>query len=70
MDECCLVFDMKVKSSSKVGADYHTACFLNREENNFEFELKFNNQYKYMKPDAQADYRKKYKRKSLLSASK
>lgn len=65
MDECCLVFDMKVKSNSKVGADYHTACFLNREENNFEFELKFNNQYKYMKPDAQADYRKKVQEEEL-----
>ena len=58
IDECCLVFDMKIRDS-KVGADYHTACFLNREPNDIEFELKYNNLYKNMIPSAQAEYRKK-----------
>lgn len=65
MDECCLVFDMKIKSGSKVGEDYHMACFLNREENNFEFELKFNNLYEHMTPAAQAEYRKKVQEEEL-----
>lgn len=63
MDECCLVFDMKIKS--KVGMDYHTACFLNREPNDIEFELKYNNQYAHMIPSAQADYRKKVQAEEL-----
>ena len=63
MDECCLVFDMTIKS--KVGADYHTACFLNREPNDIEFELKYNNQYAYMVPEAQAEYRKKVQAEEL-----
>ena len=63
MDECCLVFDMTIKSA--VGADYHTACFLNREPNDIQFELKFNNQYKHMIPAAQADYRKKVQAEEL-----
>lgn len=63
MDECCLVFDMTIKS--RVGTDYHTACFLNREPNDIEFELKYNNQYAHMVPSAQADYRKKVQAEEL-----
>ncbi|KXB93442.1 hypothetical protein HMPREF3033_00418 [Veillonellaceae bacterium DNF00751] len=35
MDECCLVFNMKI--TSKVSEEYHTACFLNREDSNITF---------------------------------
>lgn len=39
MDECCLVFDMKV--TSRHGSNYHTVCFLNREESDITFLFKF-----------------------------
>lgn len=57
MDECCLVFDMKI--ISKVGADHHTACFLNREPSDVTFELKFHNGYQSAPQERQVEMRKK-----------
>ncbi len=57
MDECCLVFDMKI--TSRVGADYHTACFLNREPSDITFEIKYHNGYENAPKERQIAYRKK-----------
>ena len=57
MDECCLVFDMKITST--VGEEYHTACFLNREDSNITFELKFHNGYENAPQARQVAMRKK-----------
>jgi len=43
MDECCLAFDMSIKSV--YGAEYHTVCFLNREESDITFEIVYHNGY-------------------------
>lgn len=39
MDECCLVFDMKIQGA--VSKEYHTICYLNREPGGYTFELSF-----------------------------
>lgn len=57
MDECCLLFDMKV--TSKVGNDYHTACFLNREPSDVTFEIKYHNGYQNAPQERQIAMRKK-----------
>lgn len=57
MDECCLVFDMKVTSRHSV--DYHTACFLNREQSDVTFELKYHNGYQNAPQERQVAMRKK-----------
>ena len=57
MDECCLIFDMKITST--IGKEYHTACFLNREESNITFELKFHNGYQNLPQENQIAMRKK-----------
>ena len=63
MDECCLVFDMKI--TSKVGEEYHTACFLNREDSNITFELKFHNGYQNAPQERQVAMRKKQQEEEL-----
>lgn len=57
MDECCLIFDMKI--TNHVGADYHTACFLNREPSDITFEIKYHNGYQNAPQERQIAYRKK-----------
>ncbi len=57
MDECCLVFDLKV--TSRVGADYHTACYLNRELSDVTFEIKYHNGFQNAPQDRQIAMRKK-----------
>lgn len=57
MDECCLVFDMKV--TSRHCSDYHTACFLNREQSDVTFELKFHNGYQNAPQERQVAMRQK-----------
>lgn len=57
MDECCLVFDMKV--TSRYSVDYHTACFLNREQSDVTFELKYHNGYQNAPQERQVAMRKK-----------
>lgn len=63
MDECCLVFDMKI--TSKVGVEYHTACFLNREDSNITFEIKFHNGYENAPQERQIAMRKKQQEEEL-----
>ena len=63
MDECCLVFNMKI--TSKVGEEYHTACFLNREDSNITFELKFHNGYQNAPQERQVAMRKKQQEEDL-----
>ncbi len=57
MDECCLVFDMKV--TSRHCADYHTACFLNREQSDITFKLEFHNGYQNSPQERQIAMRQK-----------
>ncbi|OQB53190.1 MAG: hypothetical protein BWX97_00821 [Firmicutes bacterium ADurb.Bin146] len=57
MDECCLVFDLKV--TSRVGTDYHTACYLNREPSDITFEVKFHNGYQNAPQERQVALRKR-----------
>jgi len=57
MDECCLVFDLKV--TSRVGTDYHTACYLNREPSDVTFEIKFHNGYQNAPQERQVALRKR-----------
>ena len=65
MDECCLAFDMKV--TSRVGSEneYHTACFLNREDSDITFEIHFHNGYQNAPQARQVAYRKKQKEEEL-----
>lgn len=56
MDECCLIFDMKI--TSRVAVDYHTACFLNREPSDITFEIKYHNGYENAPQERQIAYRK------------
>lgn len=52
MDECCLVFELSVKSG--VGERYHTECFLNRDKaSNVDFTVSFNNGYQNSSIDNQ-----------------
>lgn len=59
MDECCLIFDLTITGT--VGTDYHTACFLNREESNFTFAVKFHNGFENAPKQRQIEMRKKQK---------
>lgn len=63
MDECCLVFDMKI--TSKVGEEYHTVCYLNREDSNVTFEVKFHNGYQNAPQERQVAMRKKQQEEEL-----
>ena len=63
MDECCLVFDMKITSSVK--QEYHTVCFLNREDSNVTFEIKFHNGYQNAPQQRQVAMRKKQQEEEL-----
>ncbi|WDC84266.1 ImmA/IrrE family metallo-endopeptidase [Caloramator sp. mosi_1] len=46
MEECCLVFELSIKSGFK--ERYHSECFLNRDKgSNIDFDLKFNNGFQY-----------------------
>lgn len=57
MDECCLVFDVSIKS--KVSPEYYTICFLNREPSNITFEVKYHNGYENAPQKRQIEMRKK-----------
>lgn len=53
MEECCLVFDMSIRST--VRATYHSECFLNRDETaNISFDIKYNNGYQHSTPEIKA----------------
>ncbi len=57
MDECCLVFDMKI--TSKVESTYHTACFLNRQPSDVTFDITYHNGYQNAPQSRQVEMRKK-----------
>lgn len=43
-DECCLVFDLNIKTGSRYGKDYYTECVLCRDaSSDIVFEARFNN---------------------------
>lgn len=54
MDECCLIFDLKVKSLNKYGEDYYTDCVLFRDaESNITLEAHYSEDNKDHKAQAQ-----------------
>lgn len=57
MHECCLIFDMKITSTVK--AEYHTVCFLNREDSNVTFEIRYHNGFENAPQERQVEMRKK-----------
>lgn len=59
MEECYLVFDMKVTSKVGADSDYHTACFLNREDSDITFEIHFHNGYQNAPQERQVALRRK-----------
>lgn len=59
MDECCLLFDMKITSS--VDECYHKVCYLNRENSNVTFELTFHNGYENAPQKRQTEMLRKEK---------
>lgn len=63
MDECCLVFDMRI--TSKVENIYHTACFLNRELSDITFEIKYHNGFENAPQERQVAMRKKIQAEEL-----
>jgi hypothetical protein len=63
MDECCLVFDMRI--TSKVDNIYHTTCFLNREISDITFEIKFHNGFENAPQERQIEIRKKIQAEEL-----
>jgi len=63
MDECCLVFNMTIKS--KVANQYHTECFLNREQSDITFEIKYHNGYQNAPQERQIALRKKQQEEAL-----
>lgn len=56
MDECCLVFDLKIKNN--INKDYQTVCFLNRDESDVTFEVSFHNELKTAPKEKQTEHRK------------
>ena len=57
MDECCLIFDVKVKG--QVDSYYYTECYLNSESSDITFELTFHNGYENAPPERQVAYRQR-----------
>lgn len=57
MDECCLVFDMKIVGD--IHEEYHTVCYLNREQGNFKFDITYCGKYEYYTPEKQVEMRQK-----------
>ena len=57
MDECCLIFDMKILSN--VDKQYYTECYLNREQSTVTFKITFHNGYENAPPERQIAMRKK-----------
>jgi len=53
MEECCLVFDLSVKSGGK--ERYHSECFLNRDKtSDIDFDIKYCNGFEYATPERKA----------------
>ena len=53
MEECCLVFELSVKSGCK--ERYYTECFLNRDKtSNIDFDIKYCNGFEHSSPEKKA----------------
>jgi len=53
MDECCLVFDLSIKS--RVKERYHSECFLNRDETStISFDIVYGKGYQHAAPEKKA----------------
>jgi len=63
MDECCLVFDMTV--TSMISDKYYTVCFLNRDQSDVTFEIKYHNGYQNAPQERQVAMRKKQQAEDL-----
>ena len=63
MDECCLIFDMKI--TSQIREEYHTACYLNRLDSNVTFEVKFHNGFENAPQARQVEMRKKQQEEEM-----
>lgn len=59
MDECCLAFNMELKCA--VRPEYHSVCYLNREESAYTFECKWSDDFKTKTPEEQKTLRLKEK---------
>lgn len=60
MDECCLIFDLSIKTDS-VKEKYHTECYLNRDQGSpLEFNVTYNDGYQYAKPEKQKNLIKEH----------
>lgn len=54
MEECCLVFDLSVKSGCK--ERYHSECFLNRDEtSDIAFDIVYGKGYQYASPEKKSE---------------
>lgn len=57
MDECCLIFDMKIQGN--IDKQYYTECYLNRESSDVTFEVVYHNGLQNAPPERQIEIRKK-----------
>lgn len=54
MDECCLIFDLSIKSGCK--ERYHSECFLNRDEaSDIAFDIVYGRGYQHASPEKKAE---------------
>ncbi|SKC58103.1 helix-turn-helix domain-containing protein [Maledivibacter halophilus] len=54
MDECCLIFDLAIKSDG-VKERYYTECYLNRDESSaVVFDISYNDGYQHASPEKQS----------------
>lgn len=54
MDECCLIFDLTVKSNN-IKERYYSECYLNRDESSvIVFDITYNNGYQHATPEKQS----------------
>lgn len=60
MDECCLIFDLTIKSDG-VKERYHTECYLNRDQGSpLEFNFTYNDGYQHASPEKQKNLIKEH----------
>ncbi len=60
MDECCLIFDLEIKSEG-VKEKYYTECFLNRDEgSSLEFNVSYKNGYQHSTAEKQQNLIKEH----------
>jgi hypothetical protein len=60
MDECCLIFDLTIKSDG-VKERYYTECYLNRDQGSpLEFNFTYNDGYQHASPEKQKNLIKEH----------